>query len=101
MENSKNFTNTEGKSTNKTFRLETNFCIACATKSISKNYFKSSKTVYRQAWGVPIDTIRLSKKDIHVEKKTFEKDVHIQCALNSKVTIASFPDYSKAFDTIR
>ena len=41
-------------------------------------------------------------KDIHVEKKTFEKDIHTQCALNSsKVTTASFPDYSKAFDTIR
>ena len=54
--------------------------------------------VYRQAWGVPIDTIRLSKRAIMyyvVIQINIQRDV-----TSSEVAIALFAGYSKAFDTI-
>ena len=56
--------------------------------------------VYRQAWGVPIDTIRLSKGHSCITLLFKLRDDIQRDVTSCEVTIALFAGYSKALDTI-
>ena len=103
MENSKNFTNTENKSTNKTFRLYRSISVLPVLLKVFERIILNQVTRFIDKHGVYQSTQSGYRKGHSCITVLLKLRDDIQCALNnsSEVAIALSADYSKAFDTIR